>query len=325
MENPPSILVTPMAPAMSAQFTRITLSNLFVRRAGPGSTELTVEGRPSDQLGRRNLTDSPVFDGRGPDASLVARVQGVATQMGDVRQLYTVVFQERPLKGSTLVTEGAMTEGSDEWAIYGGTGAFAMARGVIRRTFLADTSGGNSDELAVEVLCPVFRPAAFGSSSSQSAAKDISSTVVVTKVGVWGGEGGSAQDIATTEPPRRLQNLTVRAGVAVDSIEFTYTDTGGQTRTAGRWGGLGGNVRKLDLGDAEYVKEVSGTYGAFEGATTLTSLRIVTSTARAWGPWGIESGTRFCITAPIGSSIVGFYGRATTRLVAAIGVYLRQL
>ncbi|AQK79228.1 hypothetical protein ZEAMMB73_Zm00001d035558 [Zea mays] len=142
MENPPSILVTPMAPAMSAQFTRITFSNLFVRRAGPGSTELTVEGRPSDQLGRRNLTDSPVFDGRGPDASLVARVQGVATQMGDVRQLYTVVFQERPLKGSTL---------------------------------------------------------------------------------------------------------------------------------------------------------------------------------------GIESGTRFCITAPIGSSIVGFYGRATTRLVAAIGVYLRQL
>lgn len=95
MENPPSILVTPMAPAMSAQFTRITFSNLFVRRAGPGSTELTVEGRPSDQLGRRNLTDSPVFDGRGPDASLVARVQGVATQMGDVRQLYTVVFQER--------------------------------------------------------------------------------------------------------------------------------------------------------------------------------------------------------------------------------------
>jgi hypothetical protein len=75
--------------------------------------------------------------------------------------------------------------------------------------------------------------------------QDISSTVVVTKVGVWGGEGGSAQDIATTEPPRRLQSLTVRAGVAVDSIEFTYTDTGGQTRTAGRWGGLGGNVRKV--------------------------------------------------------------------------------
>lgn len=85
--------------------------------------------------------------------------------------IHACVHIVRPLKGSTLVTEGAMTEGSDEWAIYGGTGVFAMARGVIRRTFLADTSGGNSDELAVEVLCPVFRPAAFGSSSSQPAAK----------------------------------------------------------------------------------------------------------------------------------------------------------
>ncbi|AQK79259.1 hypothetical protein ZEAMMB73_Zm00001d035560 [Zea mays] len=80
---------------------------------------------------------------------------------------------------------------------------------------------------------------------------------------------------------------------------------------------------QIDLGDAEVVREVSGTYGMFEGATTLTSIRILTS-SRTWGPWGIEDGTRFCITAPIGSSIVGFYGRSTSRLVAAIGVYLRQ-
>ena len=80
---------------------------------------------------------------------------------------------------------------------------------------------------------------------------------------------------------------------------------------------------QIDLGDAEDVREVSGTYGTFEGATTLTSFRILTS-SRTWGPWGVENGTRFCITAPVGSSIVGFYGRATSRLVAAIGVYLRQ-
>ena len=40
---------------------------------------------------------------------------------------------------------------------------------------------------------------------------------------------------------------------------------------------------------------------------------------------GMENGTRFSITAPIGSSIVGFYGRAGSRLVDVIGVYLRQL
>jgi hypothetical protein len=49
-----------------------------------------------------------------------------------------------------------MTEGSDEWAIYGGTGVFAMARVVIKRKNLAAKSGGNTDELTMEVFCPVF-------------------------------------------------------------------------------------------------------------------------------------------------------------------------
>jgi len=49
-----------------------------------------------------------------------------------------------------------ITGGSDEWAIYGGTGVFAMATGVIKRKYLADRNGGNSDELTMEVFCPVF-------------------------------------------------------------------------------------------------------------------------------------------------------------------------
>jgi hypothetical protein len=67
----------------------------------------------------------------------------------------------------------------------------------------------------------------------------------VTKIGLWGGPGGSAQDITAERPPQRLHSVTVRAGVAVDSIEFTYTDSAGQRRAAGRWGGLGGNVRTV--------------------------------------------------------------------------------
>jgi hypothetical protein len=67
------------------------------------------------------------------------------------------------LKGSTLLTNGVITDGSDEWAIYGGTGVFAMATGVIRRRFLAGSNDGNSDELtSIEVFCP-----AFGSAQQQ--------------------------------------------------------------------------------------------------------------------------------------------------------------
>ncbi|AQK79260.1 hypothetical protein ZEAMMB73_Zm00001d035560 [Zea mays] len=210
---PSSPLVTSpdaAAPPLPAEFTKLTFRSLYIRRTGPGSREMTVDGRPSDQLGRRFVSDFPIYDGRGSGAHLVARLQGVTVQIGSSHQLVSIVFEAERLKGSTLLTNGVITDGSDEWAIYGGTGVFAMATGVIRRRFLA-----------------------------------------------------------------------------------------------------------------EVVREVSGTYGMFEGATTLTSIRILTS-SRTWGPWGIEDGTRFCITAPIGSSIVGFYGRSTSRLVAAIGVYLRQ-
>jgi len=312
MENPASVLVLP------AQFTKLTFGNLYIRRAGPGSREITEEGRCD--LDKRYVSDFPVYDGRGPDASLVARVQGITSEIGNAHQLFVVVFDTDRLKGSTLVTNGVITAGSDEWAIYGGTGVFAMARGVIRRRYLADRAGGNTDELNMDVFC---RP--FGSQSELQDKMQVQGQgSSVTKIGLWGGPGGSAQDITAERPPQRLHSVTVRAGVAVDSIEFTYTDSAWQRRAAGRWGGLGGNVRTIDLGDAEDVREVSGTYGAFEGATTLTSLRLVTS-SRTWGPWGVENGTRFSVTAPIGSSIVGFYARAGTRLVDAIGVYLRQI
>jgi hypothetical protein len=66
---------------------------------------------------------------------------------------------------------------------------------------------------------------------------------VVTKVGLWGGPGGSVQE--TTEPPNRLHSLTILAGEAIDAIEFTYTGKDGQRRTGGRWGGLGCNARRM--------------------------------------------------------------------------------
>lgn len=78
------------------------------------------------------------------------------------------------LKGSTLVTNGVITAGSDEWAIYGGTGVFAMARGVIRRRYLADRAGGNTDELNMDVFC---RP--FGSHSQQQNEVVLNSCIII--------------------------------------------------------------------------------------------------------------------------------------------------
>lgn len=84
MENPASVLVLP------AQFTKLTFRNLYIRRAGPGSREITEEGRCD--LDKRYVSDFPVYDGRGPDASLVARVQGITSEIGNAHQLFVVVF-----------------------------------------------------------------------------------------------------------------------------------------------------------------------------------------------------------------------------------------
>jgi hypothetical protein len=65
----------------------------------------------------------------------------------------------------------------------------------------------------------------------------------VTKIGLWGGQAGSQQDL--TVPPKRLQSLTIPSGNAIDSIQFTYTDKAGQKHTAGPWGGFGGTPQTV--------------------------------------------------------------------------------
>ncbi|KAF8694542.1 hypothetical protein HU200_038165 [Digitaria exilis] len=257
-------------------------------------------------FGKRYFSDFPVYDGPGSDAKLVARIQGVTTQTGEsYHQIFTIVFEIDRFNGSTLLTNGVITGGSDEWAIYGGTGVFAMASGVIKRKYVEPRNDGNTDEFAMDVFVPVMVP----SGDSQ------------TKVGLWGGKGGSAQDI--TEPPKRLQSVTIRSDIAIDSIEFTYTDESSQRHTAGRWGGPGGYPHTIDLADSEYVTEISGTYGTFQGVTVLTSFKIVTN-ERSWGPWANENGKHFTFSVPTSTSVVGFYGSGGTFL-DAIGVYLHQL
>lgn len=49
-----------------------------------------------------------------------------------------------------------ITGGSDEWAIYGGTGVFAMATGVVKRKFIGDRNDGNNNEFTMDVFIPVI-------------------------------------------------------------------------------------------------------------------------------------------------------------------------
>ena len=49
------------------------------------------------------------------------------------------------------------------------------------------------------------------------------------------------------EAPRCLESITVYTGWVVDSIAFSYIDYTGQKRSAGRWGGPGGDPHTVSV------------------------------------------------------------------------------
>lgn len=59
---------------------------------------------------------------------------------------------------------------------------------------------------------------------SQIAATPGSSTVqsLVTKIGPWGGNGGSVAEVRVS--PHRLESVVIRHGLIVDSIGYSYMD-----------------------------------------------------------------------------------------------------
>ncbi|PUZ63318.1 hypothetical protein GQ55_3G058400 [Panicum hallii var. hallii] len=147
---------------------------------------------------------------------------------------------------------------------------------------------------------------------------------VPIKIGAWGGDGHGGTEFDVTEPPRRLESMTVRAGNSVDSIGFSYADEEGQKHGVGPFGGTGGQLTTIEFAPAEHVKKLSGTIGRSStsgGMSFVASLEIETN-IRTYGPYGkAHNDYPFSIPLPEDVSIVGFFGRAG-RLLDAAGVYI---
>uniref|UniRef100_A0A0E0JIA7 Jacalin-type lectin domain-containing protein n=1 Tax=Oryza punctata TaxID=4537 RepID=A0A0E0JIA7_ORYPU len=63
--------------------------------------------------------------------------------------------------------------------------------------------------------------------------------MALVKIGQWGGNGGSAQDISVA--PCKLTSVTIRSGQAIDAITFSYVGMDGLEHVVGPWGGPGGS------------------------------------------------------------------------------------
>uniref|UniRef100_A0A0D3ENL3 Jacalin-type lectin domain-containing protein n=2 Tax=Oryza barthii TaxID=65489 RepID=A0A0D3ENL3_9ORYZ len=143
--------------------------------------------------------------------------------------------------------------------------------------------------------------------------------MALVKIGQWGGNGGSAQDINV--PPCKLASVTIRSGQAIDAITFSYVGMDGLEHVVGPWGGLGGSPTTFKIGPTERVKEFSGTHGPFGTlADIVTYLKIVTDATTY--ELGDKSGTPFNVPLQGNATVVGFFGRSGA-LLDAVGVYIR--
>ncbi|CAN6203535.1 unnamed protein product [Urochloa humidicola] len=284
----PNFQITPhVAPA---EWNELAFKGLYMYHtpSGPNANQAPIIDK--NGFGRTVVNNWEVYDGPGSDAKIVARAQGLHNRAGNWVCTFSLVFENERFRGSTLQVMGITVE-SGEWAVVGGTGEFAMATGVISKKLYQQRSDGNIIELTIRALCP----------------RGIRYPVV--KIGPWGGNGGSPQDIEDASTITHLESITIRSGFVVDSIQFSYVDLAGQTHSVGPWGGSGGDPHTIQLAESEFITQVSGTTDSYMSATVVTSIKFVTNNLNTYGPWGSEQGTPFTVPVQPNGGIVGFFAR----------------
>ncbi|BAF29387.1 Os12g0199000 [Oryza sativa Japonica Group] len=240
------------------QGNEINFSMLYLHHtpAGPRPDQSGLTGNNRETgLGPLVVNNWPVYDGIGRDAKVVARAQGLHIYAGNWHNSFSLVFKDER-SGSTLEVMGIVVE-RGEWAIVGGTGQFAMANGVIFKKFHEQKQEGNIMELTIQGFCPVLK-------GSQLTLRDYIVNIMVLDINVL---------------------CPLMKHLIFDSISFIYLDQAGQKHRAGPWGGPGGDPYMIEFGSSELLKEVSGTYGLYEGWKVIRSIKFVTN-KKPYGPFG---------------------------------------
>uniref|UniRef100_J3NCA3 Jacalin-type lectin domain-containing protein n=1 Tax=Oryza brachyantha TaxID=4533 RepID=J3NCA3_ORYBR len=80
---------------------------------------------------------------------------------------------------------------------------------------------------------------------------------------------------------------------------------------------------QIEFASSEFLIEVSRTFGTYEGASVITSIKFVTN-LKTHGPFGQQNGTPFTVPVKDNSSIVGFFGRGG-KYLDALGVYVHPI
>jgi hypothetical protein len=82
---------------------------------------------------------------------------------------------------------------------------------------------------------------------------------------------------------------------------------------------------QFTFGPSEYVKEIAGTTGTYDGIGFLSLFKMVTNT-RTYGPFGTQKNQPFSFVVPQDETVVGFFAKsrpstAGVTHVTSVGVY----
>ncbi|KAF7046062.1 hypothetical protein CFC21_055112 [Triticum aestivum] len=292
-----------------AENVKVNVDRLYLRQVMTGwdaNQSDVIQPNAVTGLGKTAVNNWGVYDGAGSKAELVAKTHGMHTLAGKWSNWFTLAFVVGRFEASTLQVMGANDEdeADNDWAIVGGTGEFAMARGIIRRRVYSITNNTLTHALTIEFFCHM--------------------TEVVpspTKRGTVGGNRGTLPREMEGKS-QRLENVTIYHVGAVEGFQFSYVDEDGKIRTTDTWGRVHPDpLRKTEIkfGPSEFVKKVNGAQRGGEG--WLSRFEIVT-THKTYGPFGVDNGTpNFSYTVPEDETVVGFFGNTDNIFVTSIGVY----
>ncbi|XBJ13523.1 hypothetical protein VPH35_005677 [Triticum aestivum] len=116
--------------------------------AGPGTNqvEIVTSSKPAG-FGTLAVNDWTVMDGPSPGVTIVARTKGMHTQAGVADRTwfnyFSMVFENARYNGSSFEVMGINGQ-EGQMSIIGGTGEFAMARGIIKYKVLDNSPPGQS-------------------------------------------------------------------------------------------------------------------------------------------------------------------------------------
>ncbi|XP_048539092.1 uncharacterized protein LOC125518220 [Triticum urartu] len=202
---------------------KVNVDRLYLRQIMTGwdaNQSDVIQPNAVTGLGKTAVNNWGVYDGAGSKAKLVAKTHGMHTLAGKWSNWFTLAFVVGRFEASTLQVMGANDEdeADNDWAIVGGTGEFAMARGIIRRRVYSITNSTLTHALTIEFFCHM--------------------TEVVpspTKRGTVGGNRGTLPREMEGKS-QRLENVTIYHVGAVEGFQFSYVDEDGKIRTTDTWG-----------------------------------------------------------------------------------------